>query len=171
MFCETHWYIWWTAQIITHTVHNCFILGHWLCGSAPDWCKATLTGSYAAHLRAVFDVVSFVEAKVAQVVWRRPFAGFACLWGQRKVWEMVRQRAQTVHDIVEGPVGWGALVEIVVQGLSEKKIIHQDDKSLATEPCGCKHSNIWQEDESRAATNKYHYQPVVVLIDCFLFSQ
>lgn len=31
---------------------------------------------------------------------------------------MVRQRAQAFHDIVEGPVGRGALVEIVVQGLT-----------------------------------------------------
>lgn len=31
---------------------------------------------------------------------------------------MVGQRAQTVHDIVEGPVGRGALVEIVVQSLT-----------------------------------------------------
>lgn len=30
-----------------------------------------------AYLRAVFDVVSFVEAKVAQVVGWRSFAGFA----------------------------------------------------------------------------------------------
>ena len=36
---------------------------------------------------------------------------------------MVRQRAQAVHDIVEGLVGRGALVEIVVQGLPEKKKI------------------------------------------------
>lgn len=38
-----------------------------------------------AHLRAVFDVVSLVEAKVAQVVGWRPFAGFPCLWGQGEV--------------------------------------------------------------------------------------
>lgn len=31
---------------------------------------------------------------------------------------MVRQRAQAVHDIVERPVRRGALVEIVVQGLT-----------------------------------------------------
>lgn len=35
-----------------------------------------------AHLRAVFDVVSFVEAEVTKVVGRRPFAGSARLWGQ-----------------------------------------------------------------------------------------
>ncbi len=74
-----------------------------------------------AHLRAVFDVVSFVEAKVAQVVGRWPFAGFACFGGQGEVREMVRQRAQAVHDVVEGPIGRGALVEIVVQGLSENR--------------------------------------------------
>lgn len=50
---------------------------------------------------------------------------------------MVCQRAQAVRDIVEGPVGRGALVEIVLQGLSEKNR-DQDDKSLAMEPCGCK---------------------------------
>lgn len=33
---------------------------------------------------------------------------------------MVRQGAQAVHDIVEGPVGRGALVVIVIQGLSMK---------------------------------------------------
>lgn len=33
---------------------------------------------------------------------------------------MVCQGAQAVHDIVEGLIGRGALVEIVVQGLLEK---------------------------------------------------
>lgn len=66
--------------------------------------------------------MAFVEAKVAQVVGRRPLAGFASLGGQGEVREMVRQRAQAFHDIVEGPVGRGALVEIVVEGLSEKNI-------------------------------------------------
>lgn len=41
--------------------------------------------TFGSSLRTVFDVVSFVEAKVAQVVRRRPFAGFTCLWGQREV--------------------------------------------------------------------------------------
>ena len=75
-----------------------------------------------AHLRAVFDVVSFVEAQVAQVVGRRPFAGFARLGGQGEVREMVRQGAQAIHDVVEGPIGrGGALVEVVVQSLSERE--------------------------------------------------
>lgn len=34
---------------------------------------------------------------------------------------MVRQRAQAIHDIVEGSIGRGALVKIVVQGLSGKR--------------------------------------------------
>lgn len=34
---------------------------------------------------------------------------------------MVRQRAQAVHNIVEGPIRRGAFVEVVVQGLSEGK--------------------------------------------------
>lgn len=72
------------------------------------------------HLRAVFDVVSLIKAKVAQVVGRRPFAGFVCLRGKGEVWEMVSQGAQAVHDIVEGLAGWRTLVEIVVQGLFEK---------------------------------------------------
>lgn len=75
----------------------------------------------AAHLGAVLDVVAFVEAEVAQVVRWRSFAGFAGLRGQAEVWEMVRQSAQAVHDVVEGPVGRWDLVEVVVQGLSGKK--------------------------------------------------
>lgn len=57
-----------------------------------------------AHLRTVFDVVSFVEAKVAQVVGRRPFAGSARLRGHGQVGEMVRQGAQAIYDVVKGPV-------------------------------------------------------------------
>lgn len=41
--------------------------------------------SFGSGLRAVFDVVSFVEAKVAQVVGRRPFAVLVCLGGQGEV--------------------------------------------------------------------------------------
>lgn len=62
------------------------------------WSQAFTFGS---SLRAVLDVVSFVEAKVAQVVGWRPFAGFACLGGQGEVREMICQRTQTVNDIVE----------------------------------------------------------------------
>lgn len=72
-----------------------------------------------AHLRAVFDVVSFVEAEVTKVVWRRPFAGSACLWGQGQVGEVVRQGAQAIRDVVEGAVRRGALEEVVVQCLRE----------------------------------------------------
>lgn len=70
-----------------------------------------------AHLRAVFDVVSFVEAEVTKVVGRRPFAGSARLWGQGQVGEMVRQGAQAFCDVVEGAVRRGALEEVVVQCL------------------------------------------------------
>lgn len=57
-----------------------------------------------AHLRTVFYVVSFVEAKVTQVVGRRPFAGSARLRGQGQVREMVRQGAQAIYDVVKRPV-------------------------------------------------------------------
>lgn len=70
-----------------------------------------------AHLRAVFDVVSFVEAEVTKVVGRRPFAGSARLWRQGQVGEMVRQGAQAICDVVEGAVRRGALEEVVVQCL------------------------------------------------------
>lgn len=70
-----------------------------------------------AHLRAIFDVVSFVEAEVTKVVRRRPFAGSARLWGQGQVGEMVRQGAQAICDVVEGAVRRGALEEVVVQCL------------------------------------------------------
>ena len=44
---------------------------------------------------------------------------------------MVGQRAQAVHDVVERPVGRGALVEIVVQGLFEKRqrVKHNESNS------------------------------------------
>lgn len=41
--------------------------------------------TFGSSLRAIFDVVAFVEAEVAQVVGRRPFAGFACLGGKGEV--------------------------------------------------------------------------------------
>lgn len=72
------------------------------CVSAPG-CKSPCH-THTAHLRAVFDVVSFVEAKVAQVIGRRPFAGLSRLRGQGEVREVIRQAAEAVHDIVEGPV-------------------------------------------------------------------
>lgn len=40
-------------------------------------------------LRAVFDIVSLVEAEMAQVVWWRSLAGFARLRGKREVREVV----------------------------------------------------------------------------------
>ncbi len=46
--------------------------------------------SLAAYLRAVFDVVSLVEAEMAQVVWWRSLAGLAWLRGQGEVREVVR---------------------------------------------------------------------------------
>lgn len=90
-------------------------------------CRAVLYGCRGrkAHLRAIFDVVSFAKAKVTQVVGRRPFAGSARLRGQGQVGEMVRQGAQAIYDVVEGPIRRGAL-EVVVQRLmkegEEKKI-------------------------------------------------
>lgn len=46
--------------------------------------------SLAAYLRAVFDIVSLVEAEMAQVVWWRSLAGLAWLRGQGEVGEVVR---------------------------------------------------------------------------------
>lgn len=37
------------------------------------------------YLRAILNVVSFVETEVAQVVGRRPLAGLAGLGGERQV--------------------------------------------------------------------------------------
>lgn len=68
-------------------------------------------------LRAVFDVVSLVEAQVAQVVGRRPLAGFPRLGGEGQVGEVVGQRAQAVHDVVERAAGGGAFIRPVTQGL------------------------------------------------------
>lgn len=48
--------------------------------------------------------MSFVEAKVAQVVGRRPFAGPVRLRGHGQVGEMVRQGAQAIYDVVKGPI-------------------------------------------------------------------
>lgn len=41
---ETRWCLWLTAQM-AHTLHSCFSSGCCLCGSAPDWYTASLTGS------------------------------------------------------------------------------------------------------------------------------
>lgn len=73
-----------------------------------------------AHLRAIFDVVSFAKAKVTQVVGRRPFAGSAHLRRQGQVGEMVRQGAQAIYDVVEGPIRRTAL-EVVVQRLMKER--------------------------------------------------
>lgn len=67
-------------------------------------CGAVLYGHGEAHLRTVFDVVAFVEAKVTQVVGRRPFAGSARLRGQGQVREVVGQGGQAIYDVVKGPV-------------------------------------------------------------------
>lgn len=96
-----------------------------VCTLAKRRCKASETILCTAHLRAVFDVVSFVEAKMAQVVGWWPFAGLACLRGQGEVWEMVRQRAEALHNIVERAVWRGALVEIIVQGLVGRSVTEQ----------------------------------------------
>lgn len=84
-------------------------------------CRAVLYGRRGrkAHLRAIFDVVSLAKAKVTQVVGRRPFAGSARLRGQGEVGEMVRQGAQAIYDVVEGPIRRGAL-EVVVQHLMKE---------------------------------------------------
>lgn len=97
-------------------------------------CGAVLYGRRGreAHLRAVFDVVSFVEAEVTKVVGRRPFAGSARLWGQGQVGEMVRQGAQAVCDVVEGAVRRGALEEVVVQHLMKA----EEDHTVVPMPSG-----------------------------------
>lgn len=46
---------------------------------------------HLAYLRAVFDIVSLVEAEVAQVVWRRSLAGLAGLRREGEVREVVSQ--------------------------------------------------------------------------------
>lgn len=69
-------------------------------------CGAVLSGhggGREAHLRTVFDVMTFVEAKVTQVVGRWPFAGSARLRGQGQVGEMVRQGGQAIYDVGKGP--------------------------------------------------------------------
>lgn len=76
---------------------------------------------HVAHLRAVFDVVAFVEAQVTQVVRRRPLAGFSRLSRQGQVRKVVGQGAQAVHDVGEGVAGRGALVELIGRGLLEGK--------------------------------------------------
>lgn len=84
--------------------------------------RAVLYGrrGHKAHLRAIFDVVSFAKAKVTQVVGRRPFAGSAHLRRQGQVGEMVRQGAQAIYDVVEGPIRRTAL-EVVVQRLMKER--------------------------------------------------
>lgn len=46
--------------------------------------------SFGSCLRAVFDIVSLVEAEMAQVVWWRSLAGLAWLRGQGEVGEVIR---------------------------------------------------------------------------------
>ena len=57
------------------------------------------------YLGAVLDVVSFVEAQVAQVVGWGPLAGLAGLGGEGQVGEMLGEGAEAVRDVVEGAVG------------------------------------------------------------------
>lgn len=115
---------WWHTQ---HSGIGCVMDGPHSCPGLRccPWGRALWTpGGREAHLRTVLDVVSFVEAKVTQVVGRRPFAGSARLRGQGQVGEMVRQGAQAFYDVVKGPVRWRALKQIVVQCLMEKKKRH-----------------------------------------------
>ena len=63
------------------------------------------TGAGLPYLGAVLDVVSFVEAQVAQVVGWGPLAGLAGLRGEGQVREMLGEGAEAVGDVIEGAVG------------------------------------------------------------------
>lgn len=67
-----------------------------------------------SHLRAVFDVMALVEAQVAQVVGGGSFVWFSWLRRKGKVWEMVRQGVESLHDVVQGAIGRHILIHIVV---------------------------------------------------------
>lgn len=69
------------------------------------------------YLGAVLDVVSFVEAQVAQVVGRGPLAGLARLRGESQVREVFGEGAEAVSNVVEGAVGRGTLVHTAAQRL------------------------------------------------------
>ena len=62
-------------------------------------------GAGPPYLGAVLDVVSLVEAQVAQVVGRGPLAGLAGLRGEGQVGEAPGERAEAVGDVAEGAVG------------------------------------------------------------------
>lgn len=49
--------------------------------------------------------MSFVETQVAQVVRRRPFAGFAGFRGERQIREMLCEGAEAISNVVEGAIG------------------------------------------------------------------
>lgn len=66
--------------------------------------------SVGSYLRAVFDVMTLIEAEMAQVVGRRSFTGLARLRGQGEVREVVRERVQSVHDVVQGTIRGDALI-------------------------------------------------------------
>lgn len=46
--------------------------------------------TFGSGLRAVFDVMTLIEAEMAQVVWWRSLAGLAWLRGKREVGKVVR---------------------------------------------------------------------------------
>lgn len=69
------------------------------------------------YLGTVLDVVSFVEAQVAQVVGGGPLAGLAGLRGEGQVREVLGEGAEAIGDVVEGAVGRGALVHAAAQRL------------------------------------------------------
>lgn len=69
---------------------------------------------YVSYLRAVFDVMALVEAQVAQVVGWGSLIGLSWLWRKGKVWEMVRQGVESIHDVIQGAIGWHILIYVVV---------------------------------------------------------
>lgn len=77
---------------------------------SPAWARLP-------YLGAVLDVVSFVEAQVAQVVGRGPLAGLSGLGGEGQVREVLGEGAEAVGDVVEGAIGRGALVHAAAQRL------------------------------------------------------
>lgn len=78
--------------------------------TSPAWVRLP-------YLGAVLDVVSFVEAQVAQVVGRGPLAGLPGLRGEGQVREVLGEGAEAISDVVEGAVGRGTLVHTAAQRL------------------------------------------------------
>lgn len=62
------------------------------------------------YLRAILDVMTLIKAEMAQVVRWRSLAGLAWLRGQGEVGEVVRERVQPVHDVVQRAIWRNAFI-------------------------------------------------------------